>query len=127
MIAMRPCLLAVTAIVAGTLAALPARPASAQVRQFDGVWRVTHTSASCRNKSGGFRLTIANGKVGGRVRAGTVSGTVSASGAVRWSIPADYDAAAVIWEGRLRGNTGLGTYERQDGSCRGSFRVMRRG
>jgi hypothetical protein len=126
MITMRPCLLAVTAIVAEPW---PLFPPGRRPHRSDNRRRlaVTHTSASCRNKSGGFRLTIANGKVGGRVRAGTVSGTVAASGAGRWTLPADYDAAAVIWEGRLRGNTGLGTYERQDGSCRGSFRVMRRG
>ena len=122
---LRPYSLAMWAIVAGTLAVLPAWPASAQVGQFDGVWRIRHTSASCRDKSGGFRVTIASGRVGGRVQAGTISGTISSAGAVRWSLPAGDDAAPVIWEGRFRGNAGAGTYERQDGKCRGTFAARR--
>jgi hypothetical protein len=117
--------LAMWAIMAGSLAVLPAWPVSAQVGQFDGVWTIRHTSASCRNKSGGFRVTIAGGKVGGRVQAGTISGTISSSGTVRWSLPAAEDAARVIWEGRFRGNAGAGTYERQDGKCRGTFAARR--
>jgi hypothetical protein len=117
--------LAMGAVIAGTLAALPAWPAPAQVGQFDGAWRITHTSANCRNKSGSFRLTIAGGRAGGRVQAGTISGTISSAGAVRWSLPAADDAAPVIWEGRFRGNAGAGTYERQDGKCRGTFAARR--
>jgi hypothetical protein len=111
--------------IAAALAA-PASPAAAQAGQFDGVWRVTHSSATCRDKSGRFRLIVANGRIRGRVRAGTISGTVSPSGDVRWSSPAALDAAPVLWEGRFRGNTGLGTYVRQDGKCGGSFRARRR-
>jgi hypothetical protein len=122
---MRLASLAMWAVIAGTLALLPARPASAQAGQFDGVWRIRHTSASCRDKSGGFRVTIAGGRVGGRVQAGTISGTISSAGAVRWSLPAADDAAPVIWEGRFRDNAGAGTYGRQDGKCRGTFAAAR--
>jgi hypothetical protein len=113
------------AALAVILAALPAASASAQVRQFDGVWRIAHTSASCQHKSGGFKLTIANGTIRGRVPSGTISGTISADGAVRWSFPAAIDAVPVNWEGRLRGNKGTGSYERADGRCRGTFTVRR--
>jgi hypothetical protein len=103
-------------------AALSAPTASAQVRQFDGLWRVRQTSASCMIKSGGFVLRIVNGTVRGR----GIAGTISASGDVRWSSAAEHDGAPVIWEGRFRGRTGRGTYERSDGKCRGSFTAQRR-
>ena len=122
---LRPYSLALGAVIAGTLAVVPAWPAYAQVGQFDGVWRIADTSASCRSKRGGFRLTNAGGQVGGRVPAGTISGTVSPAGDVRWSMPAGHDAAPVVWEGRFRGRTGTGTYERQDGKCRGTFAARR--
>jgi hypothetical protein len=109
------------AVLAAVLAALPAASASAQVGQFDGLWRVEHTSASCRHKSGSFTLRIAGGTVRGR----RIAGTISSSGDVRWSSSAAHDAAPVVWEGRFRGATGLGTYERSDGKCRGSFRARR--
>jgi len=115
----------ICAALAAVLVALPAASTSAQVGQFDGVWRITHTSASCRHKSGRFKLTIANGTVRGRVPSGTISGTISADGTLRWSSPAAVDAAQVNWEGRLRGNKGAGSYERADGSCRGTFAVRR--
>jgi hypothetical protein len=118
--------LALCATLAGSLAALPALPASSQVRQFDGVWRVTHTSADCRSKRGGFTLTIANGRVRGRAGSGTASGNISPSGAVSWSHPAEHDAAPVHWEGRFRGNAGAGSYARADGKCRGAFTARRR-
>jgi hypothetical protein len=73
------------------------------------------------HKSGSFQFRITNGTVRGR----RLSGTVSASGEVRWSTAAAYDAAPVNWEGRFHGNTGGGTYERSDGKCRGTFRVQR--
>jgi hypothetical protein len=108
------------------LAALPAWPSSAQVGQFDGVWRVRHSSATCDDKGGSFTLTIAKGSVRGRIAAGSISGTVSASGVVRWTHAARSDATPVIWQGRLHGNTGAGSYERQDGKCHGTF-ALRRG
>ncbi len=113
------------AALAGVLAAVPAVSTSAQVRQFDGVWRVTHTSSSCRHKSGSFKLTVANGTIRGKVPSGTISGTIAADGALRWSFAAAVDAGSVVWEGRLRGNRGAGSYERADGSCRGTFAVRR--
>ena len=117
--------LATSAVIVCALAAFPAWPASAQVGQFDGVWTVRHSSATCSDKGGSFRLTIDKGSVRGRIAAGTISGTVSASGAVRWTHPARSDAAPVIWEGRLHGNTGAGSYERQDGKCHGTFALQR--
>jgi len=111
--------------IAGVLLALPALPASSQTGQFDGVWRITHTSADCRDKSGGFALTIASGMVRGRIPSGAITGIISPSGAVRWSLPAALDAAPVVWEGSFRGNTGAGTYESAGGKCRGTFTARR--
>jgi hypothetical protein len=110
------------AALAAVLAAFSAGPASAQVRQFDGLWKVEQTSASCMRKSGGFLLRITNGAVRGR----TLAGAVSASGDLRFTSAAAHDAAPVVWEGRLSGSTGRGTFERSDGKCRGVFRVRRR-
>jgi len=122
---MRKHSLAMCAAIAGVLVALPALPVASQARQFDGVWRIRHTSADCRDKSGGYSLTIGNGKVRGRIASGAISGTISPSGAVSWSHPAALDAAPVTWEGRLRGKTGAGTYESAGGKCRGTFSARR--
>jgi hypothetical protein len=106
---------------AGILSAVLPSPASSQARQFDGVWKITHKSANCMVKSGGYTISIANG----RVRGGANSGTVSPSGAIAWTRPAGLDGAPVTWEGRLSGNGGSGTYVRADGKCRGVFKLQR--
>jgi hypothetical protein len=122
---MRPSSLAVWAIIAGTLVILPAGPTSAQVGQFDGPWRVRHSSATCHVKSGSYRMIIANGKIRGRTSSGAISGEVFPSGLVRWTSPAKVDVAPMNWEGRLRGDKGAGTFVRQDGKCRGTFTARR--
>jgi hypothetical protein len=114
-----------TAVVATSLLVSPQSVGVSLADQFDGTWRISHRSATCTHKQGGYTLTIANGKVRGRVSSGTISGSISASGDVRWSHPAAIDGAPVDWEGRFRSNKGLGTYVSAGGKCGGTFTARR--
>jgi len=114
-----------TAVVTGFLLMSPLSVGPSLADQFDGTWRISHRSATCANKQGGYTLTIANGKVRGRISSGTISGTISAAGDARWTHPAVLDGAPVSWEGRFRGNSGQGTYVSAGGKCGGTFTARR--
>lgn len=91
---------------------------------FDGQWRIDATSRTCASKSAVNVLTIVNGAIvsGNPYPA---KGSVSASGAIRWSISGLADGAPVDSRGTLRGNKGSGTYQRRDGKCGGRFTATR--
>jgi len=111
--------------VAGILLVLPASTALSQAGQFDGTWRITQQGDTCMIKRGGYTFTVANGAIRGRMTAGSISGTVSASGEARWTHPAVADGKPVNWSGTFRGSTGSGSYARADGKCAGTFTAKR--
>lgn len=88
---------------------------------FDGAWTITSISQNCMIKRVSFPLLVSGGHVSG----GNKSGRVSASGGVRWTSPARTDGAPLTWTGTLRGNSGSGTYSRNDGKCGGTFTARR--
>jgi hypothetical protein len=91
---------------------------------FDGQWRINATSQTCASKSATNVLTIVNGKIvsGDPYPA---RGSVSAGGAIKWTISALADGRPVDSKGTLRGNKGSGTYQRRDGKCGGRFTATR--
>jgi len=91
---------------------------------FDGTWTINATSQTCASKSAVNVLTIVNGTIvsGAPYPA---KGSVSASGAIRWTIAGLADGTPVDSKGTLRGNKGSGTYQRRDGRCGGSFTATR--
>jgi uncharacterized caspase-like protein len=103
------------------VASLPKLEQPAPSGSFDGTWTITHVSSNCMVKGGTFAFVVAGSSVGGGKR----SGRIAATGAVRWTSPARTDGHPVIWTGTFRGNSGSGTYGRQDGRCGGSFTARR--
>jgi uncharacterized caspase-like protein len=89
-------------------------------QSFDGSWTVTRIGAGCKDTSHAFRLTIAGGRI---VNPG--SGSVSASGAVRWTSPSYVDGRPVHFSGALRANSGSGSFNKPASSCNGTFTVRR--
>ena len=103
---------------AAKLAALPKVEAPRSIGSFDGTWTVSWTSVSgCLAQNGTFRLPIANGTLGGKAQ----GGTLAASGAANWIMPAVTDGAPIRYQGTFRGNTGAGTFTRSDNTCNGTF------
>src|SRR5262245_3387416 len=80
------------------------------VGRFDGHWKIDVKSETCSVKKAQFSIVIENGVIGGRVKAGSVSGTLSASGVARWRQPGLNDSRTVVHSGRFTGNTGSGTF-----------------
>jgi hypothetical protein len=91
---------------------------------FDGAWTIHATSKTCASKSAVNVLTIVDGAI---VKGDPypAKGSVSASGAIRWTIAGLADGTPVDSKGTLRGNKGSGTYQRRDGRCGGSFTATR--
>jgi hypothetical protein len=85
----------------------PARPAA----NYDGVWYVNNIG--CGGTTG--RVSVSGGRISGD---GGVTGSVSASGAVRTST-----AVSVGW-GRVSGNRGSGGFRTNDG-CTGRWTSVR--
>jgi uncharacterized caspase-like protein len=109
------------------LAALPKLEEPAGQNQFDGSWSVTWTTKpGCKNV-GTFStvVRIANGSINGQVRSGKLSGRISSSGVVTFSLPAITDGTPVRFAGTARGSNGSGTFARPDGFCTGTFTMRR--
>jgi hypothetical protein len=92
---------------------------------FDGKWTIAHKSLNCSVKQGAFIVMVVDGVVSGRVAGRDLSGTVSASGAVKWAHGAALDGKPVEYSGSFRDSTGSGTFARQDRKCGGTFTALR--
>lgn len=109
------------------LAALPKMELPVARNPFDGTWVMTWTNGAGCKYPGSFSTTlqIANGVIEGRVRSGSVSGRITASGAATFSYPAITDGAPVRNTGTFSGGAGSGTFARPDRNCVGTFTVKR--
>lgn len=105
------------------VAALPKIEKPQSTDQFDGNWIISVTSETCSVKKSEFSITIANGAIGGRVKAGSISGSMSASGVASWTLPSLRDGKPVIHSGTFRGRAGSGTYSHP--GCGGTFTAKR--
>ncbi len=93
-------------------------PASAS--RFDGSWTITTTRlGGCKYPGSTFVLRFKGGAITGRH-----SGTVSPSGAVRWSGIAVTVGVPISYMGRVNGSSGSGTYRNTNG-CHGTFTARR--
>ena len=111
---------------AGTrVAGLPKLIEPTTTAPFDGYWAAQVVSRNCAMKKGDFGVTIENNTITAKAR-GSGTGTALTSGAVRWTMTAVSDGKPVIYEGRLEGDTGRGSYRRADGGCNGTFSMKRR-
>src|SRR5262245_30204293 len=88
-------------------------------QRFDGVWIVKQNNEQCRWTPPPYQVRIANGRVVG------LSGTVSASGEIRWSV-INKDGNTAVFTGRLRGDTGSGRLMVISTHCQGTFTMRRR-
>src|SRR5262249_12371142 len=89
---------------------------------FDGWWRIGWKAVfGCKPKSNSYALQVANGTIEGRVRNGNITGSVSASGTARWTVPSMTDGAPLHCSGVFRGNGGSGRCSRVDGKCVNDF------
>ena len=94
------------------------------VGRFDGRWKIDVRSETCAVKKGQFSIIIENGVIGGRVKAGSVSGNLSASGVATWRQPGLNDPRTVVHSGTFSGNTGSGTFT-HPGCGGGTFTATR--
>ena len=93
---------------------------------FDGWWQISWKAVSgCKAKSNSYTLRVANGTIDGRTRKGSISGSISASGTARWTVPAITDGAPVNCSGTFRGDGGSGRCSRADGKCINDFVATR--
>ena len=93
---------------------------------FDGWWRISWKAVSgCKAKSSSYNLQVKNGTIDGRVRYGSITGSISASGTARWTVPAMTDGAPVHCSGTFRGDGGSGRCSRVDGKCVNDFVAAR--
>jgi hypothetical protein len=107
---------------------LAAVDGAAAQQQFNGRWSVeVVTERGACDRAYRFPVVIERGRIRyGGPESLTISGTVTARGAVRSSIAADGMQADVT--GRLSGATGTGTWEIAGGrSCGGTWNAERRG
>src|SRR5262245_21639948 len=86
----------------------------------DGAWTIRWTS-NCQGKTGSYPLSIQGGNISGR--GGSWSGTVSPSGAARWS--GGNPLGPAIYTGTFQGNVGSGKYHNQTTNCVGTFSAVR--
>src|SRR5262245_54083393 len=107
------CVLAVGAVVAFASGQLHA------AQRFDGVWIVKQNNEQCRWTPPPYQIRIANGGLAG------LSGTVSPSGEIRWSV-INKDGNTAVLTGRLRGDTGSGHLMVISTHCQGTFTMRRR-
>jgi hypothetical protein len=106
------------------VAALPANEQSTGSRQFDGAWTITrHLNSACLNSRRGTLPQPHSVKIeGGAIGGGAASGSVSASGAVRWT-ESNPHTSTLHYSGTLRGNSGSGRFEGT--YCAGTFTAQR--
>ena len=58
---------------------------------------------------------------------GRLQGSISATGAARWTVTAIVDGVLVRYVGTFSGTGGSGRFSRADGSCEGTFTVRKAG
>jgi hypothetical protein len=104
-------------MVLGALLGAVSTPADA-ARRFDGVWTVRQNNELCRWTPPPYQIRIENGRVVG------LSGNVSPSGEIRWSLVNKEGNLAVL-TGRLRGNSGTGHVVVVSTHCQGTFSMRR--
>ena len=116
--------LSATALGAVALVCAASLPAAA-ANPFDGKWTMENSSATCMVKSDTWTLIVTNGSV---TAAGNYppTGSISPSGASKWTRHAKKDGLPVTYTGTFHGNAGSGTYvSSAKVPCSGKFTAQR--
>ena len=90
---------------------------------YDGVWSILRRSTNCARPHVTFTLTIKKSTARGRAVPGPISGSVAASGALRFSHVSS-GPGTISYSGSLRGKSGSGTFS-DGGTCNGTFTAER--
>ena len=116
--------LAACALLTATASFAASATSNAAVPRYDGVWSVSIiTQKGDCDRGYRYPIRISNGVLAnGSPDLFTISGKVSASGAIVVTVSAGNKSA--IGSGRLAGNTGAGHW--QGGSCSGTWSAERR-